>query len=313
MSDTASVGIDISGYQPDLVPGDWLFVVVKTTEGTSVANPKAAAQWANAVHGGRRGVYHYARPAAGGTPGNVATALRQANVFADDALSRGFRRGVDLWQLDCEGALNDGVTSAGWSAFVPAFMDTATAKLGPLGFLYVGRYFHWDAFDPLVARYPWWLPDYGPNNGQVHPLPAGANPVIHQFSAAGGLDRNVIHDVARWNAMTNTKPSPTVGRLKVNPDYSPPASAQAMTPFLHPNTALGFKGACAALVKPDGAVFCEPSAAYLGGMNGDPDFAGRIAVDLRPPNKAERDKGWTVYGYVIVAHTGETYYKGAPK
>lgn len=311
MTAAASVGIDISGVQAPQIPGDWLFVVVKSTEGTAVVNPRVTQQWAFAQAFPHRGLYHYARPAGGGTAGNVATAIAQANAFASDALRRGFRKGLDLWQLDCEGELNVTVTSAGWAAFVPAFMDTCAARLGRLGFLYVGRYFHADVFGPLTGRYPWWLPDYGPNNGQLHALPSGVNPVIHQFSAAGGLDRNAIHDAGRWRAMTNTKPDP-LGVLRVNPDYSPPAEAQAMTPFVHPtNKHLGIGGVCAALVKPDGAVFCEPSAAYCGGMNGNKNFAGRIAVDVRPPTAKETAAGWHD-GYVIVAHTGETYYMGGP-
>lgn len=293
-----SVGIDISGVQPAEVPGDWLFVVVKTTEGLSVVNPLASQQWAFAQRSPFRGLYHYARPHPGA---GALSGLAQAKVFADDALTRGFRKGVDLVQLDCEQTGNENVSSADWSAFVPAFMDSVLARLGALSFVYVGRFFHADVFGPLVqhGRYNWWLPDYGPNNGQVHPLAAGVLPVIHQYSSAGGLDRNVIANPAAWSMLTHGAFTAEVP--KVRQEFYPPGQSVSLTVFTHPSL-----GECAAELNADGGVFCDPPGAYLGGVNGLADFAGRTPAEIRRPNTAEQAKGWHT-GYVIVATSGETY------
>src|SRR4051794_12869162 len=113
----SNVGIDISAYQADDVPGDWLFIVVKSTEGNTYVNPRFDAQWRNAART-RRGVYHYARPA-------KSDGATQAKRFSDHALLHGFKPGEDMWQLDVEGALNEGVTGPQWAFFVAQFMNLA--------------------------------------------------------------------------------------------------------------------------------------------------------------------------------------------
>ena len=196
------VGIDISGVQNvAIASGDWEFVTVKTSEGVHVPNNLASAQLGAVRAGTRKGVYHYARP-------GISDGASQANFFADDALARGFEPGKWMWQLDVEGIGNESVTGPQWRAFVDAFMEVGLARLGQLGFLYQGLYFFRDAIQP--QRYNWWVPAYGNNDGSLHPLPAGVNPVLHQYTSAGGLDRNAVHDVARWNQLigtTATQPS----------------------------------------------------------------------------------------------------------
>lgn len=84
----------------------------------------------------------------------------------------------------------------------------------------------------------------------------------------------------------------------------------SLTEFEHPKL-----GHCAAAVTVDGAVFCDPPGAYLGGGNQGAsaykDFAatGRKAAVIRRPNPDEVAKGWHD-GYVIVDTAGETYYFG---
>lgn len=308
---TSQVGIDISGVQPAQVPGDWLFVVVKTTEGTSVVNPKASAQWAFAGQFPHRGLYHYARPRMGGSVQGAA--VQQAKTFCDDALSRGFRPNVDLWQLDCEGMENEAVTNADWLSFVPSFMGYALAQLGSAGFVYVGRYFAQPAFSTLLERYAWWLPDYGPNNGQDHGLPAGVLPVIHQFTSDGGLDKNVVTDPARFASLLKVK-VPTVPD-KVHPEFQPPAQAISLTRFTHRTL-----GVCAAQLNSDGGVFCDPPSAYLGGPNQhgpgslEPYFVGRTPALIREPNGAKELALYGRFGYVVVDTAQEPYhYDNPPK
>jgi GH25 family lysozyme M1 (1,4-beta-N-acetylmuramidase) len=200
----SNIGIDISGVQDVTVAsGDWLFVVVKTTEGQSVVNPLADEQWDAIAPGVRRGLYHYARP-------GLSSASVQARAFCDDALRRGFTPGEDMFQLDCELELNESVPKEAWEGFITEFMDDALDRLGHLGFLYLGASFlHADVTARLTARFNWWLPDYGEiNDGTLHPLAAGLRPVIHQFtSVMPKLDRNVIHDTAKWQQLTGTRPS----------------------------------------------------------------------------------------------------------
>lgn len=195
---TSDIGIDISHFQPADVPGDWLFIVVKLTEG--MGNPHAAfdAQWANAART-MRGVYHYARPAA-------SDGARQANWFCDTALAKGFLPGTDIWLLDVEGLGNETVTGQQWAVFVDTFMPVALRRLGSIGFLYVGAFFQ-SELAVARTRYNWWCPAYGNNDGTVHPLPPGINPVIHQYTSFAGLDRNRIVDVTRWEMIT-ARPMP---------------------------------------------------------------------------------------------------------
>jgi hypothetical protein len=115
-------GIDISGVQDVAVAaGDWMFVVVKTTESLSVVNPLADEQWAAIKPGARRGLYHYARP-------GLSPARSQAGMFCEDALRRGFKPGQDLWQLDVEGQLNENVTRSAWEGFITEFMEHALPR-----------------------------------------------------------------------------------------------------------------------------------------------------------------------------------------
>ncbi len=91
--------------------------------------------------------------------------------------------------------------------------------------------------------------------------------------------------------------------------FNPAVISVSLTEFEHPTL-----GHCAAAVTVDGAVFCVPENAYLGGGNhgasAGANFAdaGRKAAEIRRPTKAERADG---FGYVIVARnivpTGETY------
>lgn len=224
------VGIDISGVQATTVLGTWEFVVVKLTEGLRVVNPLAGEQWVFAHTAPRRGFYHYARP-------GISNGTTQARLFAVQCLARGFRPGVDMWQLDAEGMLNETVDAASWRAFIDSFMLTAVALLGPAGFLYIGWPFYRQQYGADLAaltRWPWWDPDYGQHNdGNVHPISPGAPAslvVIHQYTSAGGLDRNVIAAPARFASLFHTPkpptPAPPAPNSKVvHPMHNPPYQA----------------------------------------------------------------------------------------
>ncbi len=196
-------GIDISsnngGYKS--VPTAGLdFCVVKLTQGTGYVNPMAVDQlawarsWAKHV-----GVYHWVEP--------WVSATDQANHFIDTAHADG---PFDFWYLDCEDPSHPTSASA-WVACVNTILGLCKAHLGlENGGLYVGQFFEGGALVPLAKQNNWWLPDYGHNDGTAHAPSLGAQPVIHQYSSAGGLDRNVVLDEPAFARMVGaSSPTPT--------------------------------------------------------------------------------------------------------
>lgn len=199
---TPAVGIDVSAFQETIPPTNngapWLFVVHKATEGVSFRDPQFSSRFPATT--GVRGAYHYARP-------GYSDGMKQAQTFATECLAYGFRKGVDIWQLDCEAQGNQGINGATWAAFIEAFYAEAVTLLGSRGFVYMGWPWAVETLGvqlatQLVSKYPWWLPDYGVNDGQIHavsaPFEVQADIVLHQFSSAGGLDRNVIYNAAAY-------------------------------------------------------------------------------------------------------------------
>lgn len=197
MANTA-VGIDISHYQSAIPSGPWLFAVHSAGDGLSFDDPAFRGRYqALRMVAPIVGAYHYARP-------EQSNGMTQGEHFAVLCLAAGFKKDVDIWQLDAEGGENDHVDSATWRMFIDDFMRTATNLLGSRGFLYAGWPFLMQlGLTDLVEHYEWWLPDYSVNDGQVHPIQVpptfGAHAVIHQFTSAGNLDQNVVLDVARWD------------------------------------------------------------------------------------------------------------------
>lgn len=285
-----SIGIDVSGVQADAVPGDWAFVVVKSSEGTSFPNHRLDAQWANAGHAPARGLYHYARP--GKSSGGA-----QAAVFVADALARGFRPGRDIFQLDCENGENEGVDSATWRTFIGDFMGLAQAKLGGRSFLYAGWPFVVEhGIGDFLFKYKWWLPDYGRNTAPVNngfnDVPANVRPlvIIHQFTSAGGLDLNQIVNpfVFGGTPVPNPAPQPTpVPVQKVKPMYSPALTIHVAAALYVPAAKTFYQ------VQPDGALFCF-GPKQVRGLNGNPNFVGREAAQLELVTPAEKTAGKTL-------------------
>lgn len=188
-------GIDVSHYQADAqLAGDWLFVVHAVGDGLNFVDPVFARRFT--AQQGLRGAYLYGRP--GESDGKT-----QANHFADEALAAGFKPGIDLWQLDAEHGENEGVTAQQWSQFIPAFMWQAFARLGRRAFFYAGwPFLEANGLTELVKTFQWWLPDYGPNDGTVHPVQVPADHadyvVLHQYTSKDNLDRNVVANTTRW-------------------------------------------------------------------------------------------------------------------
>lgn len=199
----SSVGIDISADQAVVPAGPWLFVVHKATEGGGYTDPLFERRY----EGLRSmapivGAYHYAN-VVGGDP------VAQARRFAAVAVNAGFKPGVDIWQLDCEQADNDGCTSQEWRTFIPQFMAETTKLLGARGFLYMGWPFAVQyLLTNFIEQYNWWLPDYSINDGFPHIVqtPPWVTPsvVLHQFTSQlepQGLDGNDVLGTAAWDKM----------------------------------------------------------------------------------------------------------------
>ncbi len=248
-------------------------------------------QWHNAART-TRGTYHYARPALGG-------GVAQANFFADQSLKLGFKPGTDLWQLDAEDGLNSGVGN--WGDYINAFMSTATQRLGVRGFLYAGWYFvTGHGLQAHIAKYKWWLPAYGSNDGGVHSFPQGVPSnlvVIHQFTSKGNLDQNRVVDQARYSEGSTPPPVP----WKVQPMYNPPLSVAAVLKDPAGHVVGG--------VSPDGHIFAwgipfnhdNPSKSQ---PFGNSYWAGRQAATLEWPNDKEKAAG---RHYTVIATSGERY------
>lgn len=193
-------GIDISSNNPgykSLNTAGLDFCVVKLTQGAGYVNPLAAAQlawartWAKHV-----GIYHWVEP--------WIPAANQANHFIDTAHLDG---PFDFWALDCEdNSHQTGPTQ--WVSCVNTILQLCKAHLGlECGSVYVGQFFCGGALVPLAKANNWWLPDYGHNDGAIHPTSNNAAPVIHQYSSAGRLDRNVVTDEPAFYRMVG-KPAP---------------------------------------------------------------------------------------------------------
>jgi len=199
MSNSA-VGIDISHYQPAIPSGPWLFAVHATGDGLNYIDPSFKGRYqALRMVAPIVGAYHYARPA-------QSNGTIQAQHFGTLAIAAGFKVGVDIWQLDAESGENETVNGPTWRQFIIDFMAEATRMLGGRGFLYAGWPFLMQfGLTDLVSKYHWWLPDYGPNDGQVHPVQTpptiSADVVLHQFTSANNLDQSVVLNVQTWDAM----------------------------------------------------------------------------------------------------------------
>lgn len=282
-------GIDISGFQPDDVPGPWEFIVTKLSDGTSMPNPRFAAQWA-AARRTTRGVYHYARPA-------KSSGSTQANFFADQALAAGFRPGADIWQLDAEDGNNAGVGN--WREFITEFMPAALSRLGRRGFLYAGwPFLQAHGITDLVGRFMWWLPDYNRNDGTYHEPNASAPKqfvVIHQFTSTP-LDQNRVLNPSAYNFQAPPAPQPP--KERVMPQYRP---AIVVAGVLQDTPTSPVRAA----VQPDGAVFVfDAKLGYHGGANGKYYFKGKEAARLQYPSIEAQKLGKV---YTIIATDGSPY------
>ncbi|MFI9202687.1 glycoside hydrolase family 25 protein [Streptomyces sp. NPDC053048] len=164
-------GIDVSSHNSESYPLEGFdFVIVKVTEGTSYTNPKWVVQRDRARRAGLvLGYYHYV------TPGSMSA---QGNYF----LGKIALREGDILALDWEHPDVYGRDKDRWLAHVQAQAP------GHKVILYCNRDFWFNRDTTDNPGDGLWIADPERPAGQ----PAVQHPwTFHQYSWAGGLDRNV--------------------------------------------------------------------------------------------------------------------------
>lgn len=166
-------GIDVASYQSTTYSTDGLgFVMVKATEGTGYVNPRHAAQVAHArAEGVVVGHYHFARP--GSMSAQVSYFFQHAGAKAGDILA-----------LDWE---DTGVSGADKDVFVKAAQRASPSHRV---LLYCNRDFWLNRDTTSFCGDGLWIAD--PDAAAGHPRVEHAW-TVHQYSSAGGLDRNVAN------------------------------------------------------------------------------------------------------------------------
>lgn len=164
-------GIDIASFQTTTFPTTGLaFAMVKATEGTSYVNPKYAAQVAHARAAGLVvGHYHFARP--GSMTDQLAYFRKHADVRAGDVAA-----------FDWEDTGVSGADKDAWTRAAQAEMPHTRVLL------YCNRDFWLNRDHTSFAGDGLWIAD--PDVGAGHPRVEHAW-TFHQYSSAGGTDRNV--------------------------------------------------------------------------------------------------------------------------
>lgn len=170
---TGCEGQDWADYQGTAPSTSGLaFAMVKATEGTGYVNPDHAAQVAHArAEGLVVGHYHFARP--GSMAAQVAYFLAHAGAKADDIL------GFD-WE-------DNGVSGADKDTWIKAAQKAAPHNRV---ILYCNKSF-WTGLDTTnFAGDGLWIADPDAAKGK----PGITAPwLIHQYSEAGGIDRDYCH------------------------------------------------------------------------------------------------------------------------
>ena len=179
-------GVDLSAFQPDPDP-EWYtdqgFVLLRAFDRHGNPDARFADRWE--ISRGRcpRGAYGWPRPGADNRA--LGAALAAAALDAE----------LGLW-ADYEHSDEYGLAS----------VDELAEYLDGIGDRRKGVYSNIPTYPGGVADgLPWWVANYGPNDGQRHELslPAPRAWQIHQFTSRGGpggsgLDRNYAPTLDLW-------------------------------------------------------------------------------------------------------------------
>jgi hypothetical protein len=210
-------GIDVSSFQSDTYATAGLsFVVVKATESTTYVNPKHSAQVAHGRNAGLViGHYHFAH---GGNP------IAEADYFLAHA---GLKPG-DFIAYDWE-------NSAATQADRDAWIKHVKAKAPGHRVILYCNVDYWTKRDTESnAGDGLWIAD--PNHSAGKPG-IRHSWLFHQYSSAGGLDRNV----ANFSSLSALKawagvaaPAKPPAKPPVTPPAKPPVTPPAKPPVTDP-------------------------------------------------------------------------------
>jgi GH25 family lysozyme M1 (1,4-beta-N-acetylmuramidase) len=204
----AVLGVDVSGYQPVAFPTKGLaFAFVKATEGTTYVNPHYAGQVAHARSAGLvTGHYHF------GKNGGAAE--------ADYFLKHATLRPGDVLAFDWE---TSGVSQSERDAFVARVKAKAP---GHRVVLYCNTdYWKNRDSDNGGPADGLWIAD--PNHAAGHPSIKHAW-LFHQYSWAGGIDRNVANfkDAAALRAWAGGSAPHVPAPVPAKPTLPAPATLE---------------------------------------------------------------------------------------
>lgn len=312
-------GIDISEFQLAIPAGAWDFVITRVTHDRAGVDKRVARHFPAAAKFAHRGVYHFWDPTA-------SSGAAQAAHMAQTVLALGFRKGVDLWALDAEAkALPTHAQNTAWAR---EFFATGRALLGGKCLFYVGYPFYVANFgnDPaLLHEHAWWLPAYGPNDGQPHEPACPFAPTLHQYTSRGGpggsgLDVSRVMDAAAWNALVGggnptppaQKPHPTQPQPKVKPVIDTKSPLRDVKSFVDPKS----KRVVPIALTHDGGVFSpSPGVGFepftpIGHDYWKGQVAAALAVAGDPNHPLTQDEIRAGNVYAVIAESGARYAYG---
>lgn len=189
-------GVDVSEHQGD-IPADWFgewdFVIIRAFNENGIRDQWINANWSKAAGRTKRGVYGWPIPGAN----NYALGQELVHAFPD--AEAGYWADREISGRGLAGA--DEVES-----YIRGVRDAG----GAVGSFYsnIGEC----AFNDYLDGQIWWMADYTYNNGErqdpylMPPIPQRAY-TIHQYSSAGGLDRNWSENMD-WTGAPQPEPLP---------------------------------------------------------------------------------------------------------
>lgn len=190
------------------------------------------------------------------------------------ARALGFPNGLPIF-----GAIDFNPSSAQYSR-ISDYLGAGNFE--PYGNAYLMRY--------LAPKHSWLMDWDGLTNASAH-LALWPTAHLHQHGGQTTINRVQcdINDCYASDCLWFPKRGTS---MNIAPQFSPPLSIVAWTLFQHPTL-----GPCIAGAGKDGAVFCDPPSAYLGGANGQGYFQGREVADILP----------IANGYKLIATSNEEY------
>lgn len=193
VSMTTLRGVDISSYQ-SAIPAGVDFAILKATEGLTINDSRFVGWW-GILRGKPRGAYHFGHP--------KNSAIQEADHFLSIVAHR--LAPGDVLVLDHE--VNDGMSAAHCAQWAKDWCTRVKQKTGITPWVYTFLSFAWAGNCAGLGSYPLWIAD--PSSAAGHPrVPSPWKTwVMHQYTSAGGIDRDVFNGSATdWRALGGAQP-----------------------------------------------------------------------------------------------------------